>query len=94
MTKVYFGDIGTAVVLDVGQDITAATAQSIEVRKPDSSTVSWPASVFENSKLRFVSLVGTFDAAGEWRLQAKVTLPTGTWRGDAVALKVRAPFEP
>ena len=39
-TKVYVGDAGTVLTLDCGQDISAATARAILVRKPDGTTTS------------------------------------------------------
>ena len=40
----------------------------------------------------FTTLVGTFDQAGTWRLQARVTLPTGSWRGETATIAVAAAF--
>lgn len=92
MSKVYVGDTGTQVVLDCGQDISAATARSIEVRKPDGSATSWAASASGTNAVAYISQAGTFDQAGAWRLQAKVTLPSGVWRGATAELQVFAPF--
>ena len=92
MTKVYVGDTGTAIILDCGQDVSAATARSIEYRKPDGTTGSWSASASGTNSIRFDSLAGTFDQAGRWQLQAKVTLATGLWRGATAELLVYAAF--
>jgi hypothetical protein len=92
MSKVYTGDTGTVIVLDCGQDISAATARSIEVRKPDGSTTSWAATADGTTGIKYTSLAGTFDQAGDYELQAVVTLPAGTWRGETVLLTVYSPF--
>jgi hypothetical protein len=92
MSKVYVGDTGTAIVLDTLQDLTTASLAAIEVRKPNGQTVTWTAAVFETTKVRFVTLAGTFDMAGEWALQAKVTMPAGSWLGEVAPLRVYAPF--
>lgn len=92
MSKVYVGDTGTAIILDCGQDVSAATARSIEARKPDGTTVSWAASASGTNAIRFDTLAGTLDQAGKWRLQAKVTLPSGLWRGATAELVVYAAF--
>ena len=91
--KVYIGDTGTAIVLDTGQSLAGATASTIEVRKPDGTPVSLTAPVFESTKVRYITLAGTFDQAGEWLLQAKVTLPTGVWLGETASLTVYRAFE-
>jgi hypothetical protein len=91
-SKVYTGDAGTELLLDTGTDISAASSVSIEARKPDGTEVSWTGSVSATTKVRYVSVAGTFDQAGTWRLQAKVTIGTGGWRGESVALRVFEKF--
>lgn len=91
-SKTYVGDIGTRITLDCGTDISAATARSIEVRKPDGTTTSWPAVASGTDALYFDTLADSLDRAGDWRLQAKVTLPSGIWLGETVLLRVYAPF--
>lgn len=93
MTKVYVGDTGTALVLDTGQSLAGATAVSIEARKPNGTAVSWAGAVFETTKVRYISQAGTFDQAGDWKLQAYVQLPSGTWRGETALLPVFASFK-
>ncbi len=92
MSKVYTGDTGTVIVLDCGQNISTATARSIAVRKPDGSSTSWAAVGEGTDSIKHTSLAGTFDQAGDYQLQAVVTLPSGTWRGETVALHVYSPF--
>lgn len=92
MNKVYVGDAGTIITLDCGTDISSATARSIEVKKPDGSTTSWAASASGTTALQFTTVAGTFDQAGTWKLQAKVTIGTGVWRGATVALPVYAAY--
>ena len=93
MTKTYIGDIGTAIVLDTGQSLAGASAVSIEVLKPvGAAPVSWAGTVVESTKVQFVSLADTFASAGEYKLQARVVLPGGTWLGETVGLTVYRPF--
>lgn len=91
-TKTYVGDTGTVISLDCGQDVSAATARSIEVRKPDKSTVTWTAAADGATAIKFTTLADSLDMPGTWRLQAKVTLPSGTWRGETAQLEVYNPF--
>lgn len=86
--KVYVGDTGTAIIVDSGVDISAATAMSIEVRKPDGVIVSLPANASGLTALRFDTLPDTLDVPGAWRVQPKVTLPSGTWRGETAVMQV------
>lgn len=79
--KLYVGDVGTSIILDCGQDISAATARSIDVKKPDGSIVSWSAVASGTTAIRFDTVAGTLDKGGTWKVQARVTLPTGDWSG-------------
>lgn len=90
--RVYVGDVGTAIILDCGADVSAATARSIEARKPDGSTVTWAAVASGTNSIRHDVLPGALDQPGTWVLQAKVTLPAGTWRGRSVPLRVHAVY--
>lgn len=93
MSKVYVGDTGTAIVLDVGQSLAGALAVSVEAQKPNGEAVSWTGAVFESTKVRFVTQAGSLDAPGVWRLQARVVLPSGTWLGEMAKLTVYKPFD-
>lgn len=93
MSKVYTGDTGTVITLDCGQDISAASARSIEVRKPDGAAATWSAVASGSNSIAFTTLAGTLDMPGRWRLQARVTLPSGVWLGETAALDVYSPFQ-
>ena len=92
MSKTYVGDTGTRITLDCGQDISTASARTIEVRKPDGTLTNWTAQASGTNAIYFDSLAGTFDMPGNWRLQAKVTLASGVWRGETVLLPVYAHY--
>ncbi len=93
MTKVYVGDTGTSIILDCGQDISAATTRTIEVCKPNGTKLSWTATASGTTALQYVTLADTLDAAGRWKLQAKVVLPSGAWLGETAELQVYAAFK-
>jgi hypothetical protein len=90
--EIYVGDTGTVLVLDCGQDISTATALSIEARKPNGDTVSWGGTLEGTSAVRFDTLADSLDAPGKWKLQSLVTTPAGVWRGKTVLLTVLAKF--
>lgn len=90
--KVYQGDIGTVIRLECGTDISAATAHSIKVRKPDGSQVSWTTSISGTTALQFTAVSGTLDLAGFYTLQSSVTTPAGSWLGESVRLQVYPSF--
>lgn len=72
--KTYVGEEGKPLKLDAGENISAATAQSIAVRKPDGTVDSWDALVVDSNFVQHVSGSGDFDQDGTYRVQAVVTI--------------------
>lgn len=91
--KIYVGDAGTELIFDTGQNINDATARTVEASRPDSTTASILADASGMTAVRFITNESTFDQAGDWLLQPKVTTPAGTWRGETVSLRIYAPFD-
>jgi hypothetical protein len=88
MNKVYVGDAGTVVVLDCGQNVEGAVTRAIEVRRPDGSFTSWPATPNGTNAIQATINANELTIAGAWRLQASVVMPNGTWRGATTVLRV------
>ena len=93
MSKTYTGDTGTVIVLDCGANVSAATARAIDARRPDGTLVSWAAVAEGIDSIKFTTFANSLDQPGDWKLQSRVTLPSGTWRGETVLLRVFTPFE-
>jgi hypothetical protein len=91
-TKSYVGDTGTRITLDCGTDISTSSARTIEVRKPDGSTASWTATLSGTTGVYYDTAADTLDMPGTWRLQARVTIGSGVWRGETVLLQVYPAF--
>lgn len=90
--KYYVGDIGTEIIVDTCSDITAATAVKLIVEKPDGTIEDWDGSVYETTKIRHVVVSGDFDQSGEYTLQAHVTMPGWTGRGNATTFRISSAF--
>jgi len=80
--KHYVGEVGTAVILDCGQDITSATNVSIAVKKPDGTKVTWVATVYNTRYLRHITITNDLDQSGLYELQSVLTLGSWTGRGE------------
>ena len=97
MSKYYVGDVGTEIILDCGMDIAAASNVHIHVKKPDGSIEAWDAAIHEidgaYNYLRYVTQSGDFDVAGEYRVQAGLTLSGWTGRGETATFDVGEDFE-
>lgn len=86
----YLGEFGVPIRLECGIDITAATALSINVRKPDGATAVWPALAQGTTAIQYFVQAGDLAVVGLWRLQARVVGPGGSDRlGSTAMLSVR-----
>lgn len=93
--KVFVGDIGTAIILDCGEDVSAGINPRIAYQKPSYDGVSgeWVAEVYQSNYLKYVTVDGDFDEAGDYRVQAKLTLSSWTGRGETAIFKVYNVFQ-
>ena len=81
MAKVFKGDIGTKLVVDVSINISTATVKKIFYRKPYGASGYWTGTLeADNESLSFTTTVATdLDEVGTWTLQAYVEMPG--WKG-------------
>lgn len=84
--KFYVGDEGTDIIIEAGEDISAASVIKIKYKKPDDSTGEWeaeyyddPLSEFTNSALKYTVLTDDWDQAGNWYTNPYIEM--GTWKG-------------
>lgn len=92
MGKVYEGDIGTVIELDVGEDISSSSTRRIYYTKPSGTTGFWAATLVGTSRISYTTESGNLDEDGVWSLQAYIVTASGTWRGETVKLRVYAQF--
>lgn len=97
--EIHVGDIGTIfriTIYDGGTtalDVSTATSQEIIFLKPDGTTVTQTSSFYTDGTdgiIQYTTIANDLDAAGTWKLQAKVTLPGGTWSSCTQKFKVYA----
>ena len=95
--EIHLGDIGTAFEVtlkdcDVVVDVSTATLKQIIFRKPDKSVVVQDATFGANGGtdgiIQYITILDDLDQTGTWYIQAKVTLPTGTWSSETSKFKV------
>ena len=89
---VYAGDIGTEFRLDTELDLTTATLVAIKVKKPDGSTDTWTGTVYDTTKVKYVTVAEDIpdDLPGTYQLQAYVEIGGFEGCGDIVKEKVKA----
>lgn len=93
MGKLFVGDVGTEIILDCGVDITSASVVKILVRKPGVPGVSeWVGTIEGTTQVKYTTKAGDLNAAGLYLLQAHVTMPTWSGKGETATLQVFPPF--
>lgn len=74
----HVGDIGVAIIADLGIDLSDMTSGVFYVQKPTGTLVTWTGTQEGSSRLRYVNALGDFNEEGDYTIQVKLTLPTGT----------------
>jgi len=97
MEHIFVGDVGLNVIVDCGQDISAAVDAAILVRKPDGAVVRWAATLYETNGetrgLRYVTKPGDLSMAGLYKAQASLALGGWSGLGETARFIVKQRFE-
>ena len=94
--EIHLDDVGTVFEVelqenDVTLDISAATTKALLFQKPDGTVVTQTAAFTtdgSDGKIQYITVADDLDQSGNWKLQARVTLPTGTWSSSTSKFKV------
>ena len=95
-SEIHVNDTGTkflATIKDDSEivDVSSAISVTMMFKKPDDEVVQ-KAGVFDSDgtdgKIYYSTTVGDLDEAGQYKLQAKVVLSTGTYYTDIYTFKV------
>jgi len=99
-SEIHQDDIGTRFLVTVKDDgvavnLTSATLKQLNFRKPDDSVLNRTASGLgggsESSGIMYYDTVsGDLDAVGVYKMQGKVTIPSGTFYTDIYTFKVHS----
>jgi len=96
MAEIHTYDIGTVFEVtlldtDVVVDIALATTKEIIFLKPSGTSVTKTAefkTTGSDGIIQYTTILDDLNEVGGWKIQAKVTLPTGTWSSDISKFKV------
>lgn len=86
-SEIHVNDIGTQLIMTVKDDgeivdISGATLLQVILKKPDGQTYTKTGTLYTNGtdgKMYYTSIGGDFSAAGNYKIQGKVTIPGGTY---------------
>ena len=91
MSKPRVGDVGTAIIIDMGVSVSGATNLNFAVRKPSypitGGEEDWTPAEYNTDYLRYVSVTGDFDEEGIYEIVPSLTL--GSWTGSADPVSFR-----
>ena len=95
-SQIHVGDIGTQLIMTVKDDgeivdISQASALHVFIKKPDAQTYTKTGIILNDGtdgKMRYVSVAGDFNAAGNYKIQGKVTLTSGLYYTSISTFKV------
>lgn len=88
MGNIFKGDIGTAIILDTGEDLTSASAFKIQCRKPSGTSVDWTGIQYQTTMIKYTTVAGDLNEDGDYQLQAVVTGLNG-WSGSGEVAHLR-----
>ena len=99
--EIHKDDVGTRFLVTIKDnvharvDLTGATLKQLNFRKPDDSVLNRTASGLgggsESSGIMYYDTVaGDLDAVGVYKMQGKVTIPSGTFYTDIYTFKVHS----
>jgi methanogenic corrinoid protein MtbC1 len=95
VSKVYLGDVGTVIRVDMGADIAAATAAVLNVLKPDGTEDEWTGDVDteDTQDIIYTTVEGDLDQVGEYLIQPALTFADWEGLGETVRLVVHPPYD-
>ena len=96
--EIHLNDIGTVFRLTIYDgssilDVSSASVKEIIFQKPDGTSVTKTAAFYTDGTdgiIQYTTIANDLDATGTWKIQAKVTLPGGTWSSCTQKFKVYA----
>jgi hypothetical protein len=94
--EIHVGDIGTVLRVTVKDgtavvNISSATSKIIILEDPDGNNSEKVASFTTDGtdgKIQCTTITGDLDQRGNWSIQAKVVMPSGTWYSDVSVFQV------
>jgi hypothetical protein len=98
--EVHYNDIGTVFLITVNDcvsgtsvalDLSTASSLQVILKSPSGVSYTKTASFYTNGtdgKIVYVTINNDLNEVGTWSIQAKITIPTGTFRSDIGTFKV------
>ena len=88
MGRIFKGDVGTEIIIDMQRDISTATGISIKVLTPNKTQTTWTPSIYEDNFLKYTIISGDLSENGTYKIQPVMTLGSWTGSGTSVSFQV------
>ena len=96
--EIHVGDIGTILRLTIKDgdnivDISGAITKTIILEDPSGNNLEKSGTFYTDGTdgiIQYTTIAGDFDERGNWAIQAKIVLPSGTWYSDTYTFVVHA----
>lgn len=85
--KIYVGDVGTEIIIDMGSDISDATITTLKVKKSDKET-TWAATIHDTNFLKYAIVADDLDVSGKYFIQPYLETPSWQGHGETVSFEV------
>jgi len=95
MAKVYLDAVGTVIRLNMGADVSDATAVVLNVYKPSGTEDEWTAAVdgSDDEAIVYTTVEDDLDEVGEYMIQPLLTFAAIELLGDTVRMVVHPPYD-
>ena len=94
--EIHVGDVGTIFRVTIKDDATvvnvsSATTKQLIFSKPDGTNLVKTAEFYTTGVdgiIQYTTVSGDLDTEGQWRIQAYVIMPAGSWKSDVAKFVV------
>lgn len=95
MGKMYQGDVGTVLQVNVGDDMSSATTVELSILKPDLTTEVWDAIVngVDNTQIDHTIITDELDQVGRYGVQAHIVISGWSGLGETTEFIVHEAFQ-
>jgi hypothetical protein len=86
--KIFINTVGLTIEINMVNTIVGATSLALNIKKPNGTIVIWVPEIYDSTKLRYLTVAGDLDQAGNYNIQPSFVLGGWSGKGEVVSLSV------